>query len=282
MSYDLMVSSVWMKFPGKDWEFEVSKKLKGFGFDSRINWKEHEGYTPCKWEDTKNHGPRIRSGFEFYLEDNSYKKKTKFFGMKVTKRDWSVTLSMKSDEMELGWIAAAQLAKYTSGILTDPQTGEEFEGNKAINAALERALSQIEQPAVVQEGSGENEDLDLANVKIIDPSTLGNEKLKNYSFAAGLYSDQLFPDFLADKCKNILIELCWIIEKDNPQSLQELYELTNYATEKINYLQDEIGKNGAEIETSARETLAENFEAIANAYGFENADIEELIADREW
>ncbi|MPN01681.1 hypothetical protein SDC9_148892 [bioreactor metagenome] len=36
------------------------------------------------------------------------------------------------------------------------------------------------------------------------------------------------------------------------------------------------------METAARECIAADFEAIAKAYGFEDADVEELIALREW
>jgi hypothetical protein len=54
------------------------------------------------------------------------------------------------------------------------------------------------------------------------------------------------------------------------------------ATERFNDLQQEFEEQGSEIETAARECIAADFEAIAKAYGFEDADVEELIALREW
>jgi hypothetical protein len=42
-------------------------------------------------------------------------------------------------------------------------------------------------------------------------------------------------------------------------------------------LQQEFEEQGSEIETAARECIAADFEAIAKAYGFEDADVK---ADR--
>lgn len=108
-----------------------------------------------------------------------------------------------------------------------------------------------------------------------------NEKLKNYTFLKGMYRDSYFPDFLVDKGKAILIELCIQIEEKKPKNLPELYELTHAATQKFNDLEEEFGENDSEIETVAAELIANDFEFIANAYGFD-ADIEELIATRYW
>jgi hypothetical protein len=41
-------------------------------------------------------------------------------------------------------------------------------------------------------------------------------------------------------------------------------------------------ENDSEIETVARDCIGMDFEFIANAYGFENVDVEELIATRDW
>jgi hypothetical protein len=108
-----------------------------------------------------------------------------------------------------------------------------------------------------------------------------NEKLKNYSFLEGMYQDSYFPDFLVDKGRAILIELCIQIEEKKPKNLPELYELTHAATQKFNDLEEEFFENDSEIETAAAVLIANDFEFIANAYGFD-ADIEELIATRYW
>ena len=53
-------------------------------------------------------------------------------------------------------------------------------------------------------------------------------------------------------------------------------------TEEFNILEAEFEAAGSEIETVAREEIAEIFWAVAMAYGFADADVEELIATREW
>lgn len=110
---------------------------------------------------------------------------------------------------------------------------------------------------------------------------LANGKIKEYNFLEIMYQDPHFPDFLVDKCKIILVDLCFRIEKEKPSDLEQLYRLTHEATKKINNLEDEFYDNGSEIETVARECIAEDFYFIAKAYNYE-PDIEKLIAPRTW
>lgn len=111
---------------------------------------------------------------------------------------------------------------------------------------------------------------------------LTNSKIKDHQFLECMYNDDYFPDFLVDKCKNILLNLCTQIEEKNPKDLETFYSLTHTSTNQINELQDEFFENGSEIESMARDCLALDFEYIASAYGFENADLEEMIATRDW
>jgi hypothetical protein len=120
-----------------------------------------------------------------------------------------------------------------------------------------------------------------SNTKMVVQGELANLKIKEYSFLECMYGDTYFPSHLVDKCRNILLELCYNIELGKPGNLQQLYKLTHASTDKLNELQDEFFENNSEIETGARECLAMDFEFISEAYGFE-ADIEELIATREW
>ena len=108
-----------------------------------------------------------------------------------------------------------------------------------------------------------------------------NEKLKTYPFLEGMYEDSYFPIFLVDKCKDILVQLSLKVEEKQPENLESLYQLTHAATNKFNDLEDEFFENESEIETAAREVIAEDFDFISKAFGYE-ADIEELIATREW
>lgn len=112
--------------------------------------------------------------------------------------------------------------------------------------------------------------------------TITNETILNYSWLRDMYSDTYFPTFLVDKIKDILLNLCFEIEQQKPQNLESLYVLTHAATEKINALEEEFFEQGSELETAARDCMGGDFEAVAMAYGFEDADIEMLIAPREW
>lgn len=115
----------------------------------------------------------------------------------------------------------------------------------------------------------------------IKQTTLANEAVRNHSFLKGMYEDSYFPDHLVDKGTDILVSLCAQIEAQQPQDLEELYQLTHAATDAFNDLQEEFEDNDSEIETVARDCIGQDFDFIAQAYGFE-ADVEELIATREW
>ncbi len=111
--------------------------------------------------------------------------------------------------------------------------------------------------------------------------SITNAKMSQYPFLAEMYEDDYFPNNLVDKGKSILVRLCESIESEKPGSLDDLYRLTHAATEEFNELQAEFEQQESEIETVARDAIGGDFAAIAEAYGFD-ADIEELIAPRDW
>jgi len=111
---------------------------------------------------------------------------------------------------------------------------------------------------------------------------LNNESMRNYIFLKDMYRDGYFPDFLVNKIKNILIMLCKSIEEESPNNVESLLILTHSATEKINQLEEEFEENDSELETGARESMAEDFDFIVRAYGFKDIDIEDVIAPRDW
>ena len=112
-------------------------------------------------------------------------------------------------------------------------------------------------------------------------SKILNSTLKNYDFLKEMYEDGYYPNFLVEKGKLILVHLCESIKARKPHNVEELYQLTHAATEAFNALDTELCENGSEIETVAREIIATEFAHIAKSYGYE-ADIEELIAPRDW
>lgn len=111
---------------------------------------------------------------------------------------------------------------------------------------------------------------------------IANEQIKNHAFLKCMTGDESFPQHLVDKGKQILLRLGERIEKEKPADEAALYVLTHAATDEFNDLAEEFQRADSDIETTARECIAEDFEFIATAYGFPNADIEELIATRDW
>jgi hypothetical protein len=97
-----------------------------------------------------------------------------------------------------------------------------------------------------------------------------------------MYSDGYFPSLLVDKVRDVLLDACREIESRKPAKHEELYAITCRATEKINDLQGEFEENDSEIETAARDDIAVTFGYIAGVYGFPDADLEELVATRNW
>ncbi|HEY3519324.1 MAG TPA: DUF5713 family protein [Gammaproteobacteria bacterium] len=112
--------------------------------------------------------------------------------------------------------------------------------------------------------------------------SISNEQINNHAFLHCMYEDDYFPKHLVDKGKQILVRLAERIEKEKPADVAALYELTHAATDEFNELAEEFYEADSEIETAARECIAEDFVFIAEVYGFADADGEELIATRDW
>lgn len=111
---------------------------------------------------------------------------------------------------------------------------------------------------------------------------ISNEKIDSHEWLNDMYEDDFFPDFLVDKVRGILLDVCQKIEKKKPTNLYDLYIITHTAVAEINKLQDEFYDNNSEIETVARDTIGTDFDLIAKTYGFVDVDTEELIANRDW
>lgn len=109
-----------------------------------------------------------------------------------------------------------------------------------------------------------------------------NPTMAAHAFLAEMHRDAYFPKDLVQQGEQILRTLCLQIEQTKPSSLTELYALTHAATEAFNDLQTAFEERDSEIETAARDCIGMDFEHIATAYGFADADVEELIAPREW
>jgi hypothetical protein len=97
-----------------------------------------------------------------------------------------------------------------------------------------------------------------------------------------MHDDSYFPDHVVGQGKAILLRLCERVEAERPSDLESLYALTQAATEEFNLLDREFVAAGSGIETVAREWICDEFCFVASAYGFTEANAEELTAGRDW
>lgn len=89
-----------------------------------------------------------------------------------------------------------------------------------------------------------------------------NRQVAEHAFLKGVYEDEYFPDHVVE-----------------PGGAVRAH---GGRDGRFNALEAEFEAAGSEIETFAREVIAEDFWFAASAYGFAEADAEELIAGREW
>ncbi len=111
--------------------------------------------------------------------------------------------------------------------------------------------------------------------------TIANLNIKSHTFLADMVNDPYFPHHLVEKGQAILLRMCERIENKQPHNLVELYAITHAATEEFNDLAEEFYEADSEIETVARDAIATDMKFISEVYGFD-ADIEELVAPRDW
>ncbi|MFK0011322.1 DUF5713 family protein [Streptomyces sp. NPDC091027] len=111
---------------------------------------------------------------------------------------------------------------------------------------------------------------------------IADQQVARHEFLRQMYDDAYFPDRVIDRGRAILLRLCERIEAEHPSDVQHLYALTRAATEEFNLLDREFVAAGSGIETVAREWICDEFCFVAAAYGFADADAEELTAGRDW
>jgi hypothetical protein len=94
--------------------------------------------------------------------------------------------------------------------------------------------------------------------------------------------DDYFPAHLVDAGREIFVRLAARIETEKPDDLAAFYVLTHAATDEFNELAVALYESNSDVDTFAAECIAGDFIFIAEAYGFADADLEELIATRDW
>ncbi|MGW0085347.1 DUF5713 family protein [Streptomyces sp. NPDC003393] len=100
-----------------------------------------------------------------------------------------------------------------------------------------------------------------------DPLQMEDARAAGHPFLREPYRDGHYPDQVVDRNRDTLLWLC---------------ALTHAATEECNDLEAAFEEAGSEVDTVAREAMAEDVAFAAGIYGFPDADVEVLIAPREW
>ncbi len=103
---------------------------------------------------------------------------------------------------------------------------------------------------------------------------------RDYKLLEDMYQDGYFPDFLVDKVKSLIQDVIIFLETGE-KDLEKIQEKFDEMTLAINDLQEEFEDNDSEIETSARESIAETVEYILRWFDV-GIDVEDAIGERDW
>ncbi|QDQ03483.1 hypothetical protein FOH38_20290 [Lysinibacillus fusiformis] len=95
-----------------------------------------------------------------------------------------------------------------------------------------------------------------------------------------MYRDSYFPDFLVDKVKATIEVVAKYLENE-AYTKETVQQKLDEMTDKLNELAEEFEENGSEIETVARESIADTVFLVLKAYKID-IDIEEAIRNRDW
>ncbi len=102
----------------------------------------------------------------------------------------------------------------------------------------------------------------------------------DYELLDSMYRDGYFPDFLVDKVKELVENVITFLETGERDS-EEIQSKFDEMTLAINDLQEEFEENQSELETVARESIAETVEYILEWFNID-MDVEDAIGERDW
>jgi len=95
-----------------------------------------------------------------------------------------------------------------------------------------------------------------------------------------MYDDEYFPAFLVDKIKAELDKVEAVLA-DGEKDTAIIQQYFDTMTRAINDLEDEFDANDSEIETVARDSIAEAVDYLLQKYRIA-IDLEEALREREW
>ena len=102
----------------------------------------------------------------------------------------------------------------------------------------------------------------------------------NYKLLDEMYRDEYYPDFLVDKVKDELQKVINLLESGETDT-EVVQEQLDETIGGLTDLQEKLDENDSEIETVARECIAENVAYILAWFDIP-IDTEEAIRERDW
>ncbi len=103
---------------------------------------------------------------------------------------------------------------------------------------------------------------------------------KNYELLSEMAGDDYFPWHLVERIRELIQEVIALLE-GGETSVEAIQEALDEMTLAINDMQDEFEENDSEIETVARDSIAETVEYILKWFDVD-IDIETALAERDW
>ena len=103
---------------------------------------------------------------------------------------------------------------------------------------------------------------------------------EDFQFLPEMYEDDYFPNKQVDKVKAAIQKVVAYLEKGNADA-DKVQEKLDQMTSKINELQEDFEEHDSEIETGARESIADTVERVLAHFNID-IDIEEALRERDW
>lgn len=104
--------------------------------------------------------------------------------------------------------------------------------------------------------------------------------MKEEYYLVDMYRDDYYPNFLVDKVKKFL-QVAEQTLASEPTNLSAIQQALDVAVIGINESAEEFYANQSEIETMAREDIAETVMTLLEHYNI-TLDIEEALRERDW
>lgn len=95
-----------------------------------------------------------------------------------------------------------------------------------------------------------------------------------------MYKDDYFPNYLVDKIKAEIEKVEEFLKAGN-KDIKKIQVELDKMTEAINDIDEELNEAGSEIETMAREDIADSVYVLLKEYQID-IDIETAIRNRDW